>query len=279
MHTHTTASDGLHSPSDNVRMARDAGLAAIAITDHDTIAGVEEAVAEGNRLGLIVVPGVEISTAADGADIHILGYYTDNSNSLWLKRLAGQRDTREARNRLILDRLKTLGMPIAEEELAEYAHTDRLRSEAVSIGRPHIAAALVRKGYVASMQEAFDRYLSTGAAAYVNPPRPHPLEAIRWIAEAGGTSIIAHPGLYGKDTLVEELILQGADGIEVFHSDHTSADEARYAGLAAKHGVIATGGSDFHGARAGETFHGAIGSRTVGVETLELLARSGAGSA
>jgi predicted metal-dependent phosphoesterase TrpH len=276
LHSHTTASDGLQAPSDNVRLAKELGLAAVAITDHDTVAGVEEALAAGERLGIIVVPGVEISTAAEGVEVHILGYYTDNANSLWLKRLAGQRDTRQARNKLILDRLRELGMNITEEELVTAMDEDKTGKPAgeASIGRPHIAAALIRKGYVSSMQEAFERYLAAGAAAYVNPPRPHPLEAIRWISEAGGTSVIAHPGLYGNDALVEELIVQGAEGIEVFHSDHGAAEEQRYTELAKKYGIIITGGSDFHGIREGEPFHGALGSRTVGVDTLARLGRS-----
>jgi predicted metal-dependent phosphoesterase TrpH len=121
------------------------------------------------------------------------------------------------------------------------------------------------------MQEAFDRYLAAGASAYVNPPRLHPFEAVEWIRQAGGTSVIAHPGLYGNDHLVEEIIRSGAEGIEVFHSDHGVDEEARYARLARQYGLIVTGGSDYHGERQGVVFHGSIGSRTVDAGVLKQL--------
>ncbi|CAM4285839.1 hypothetical protein FHS16_002281 [Paenibacillus endophyticus] len=275
LHTHTTASDGMHAPASNVRLAKEAGLAAIAITDHDTVAGVEEAVAEGERLGITVVPGVEVSTVAAGVDIHILGYYTNNEDQSWLSRLASLRGLRDRRNVMIVDRLRELGIAVTMEDVITAAHGDRTRSElqsaAVSIGRPHIAAALIAKGAVSNMREAFDRYLAAGAAAYVNLPRLQPFEAIDWIREAGGTSVIAHPVLYGNDALVEEIIQYGAQGIEVYHSDHGPQDERRYAELADRYQLIVTGGSDFHGSREGIIFHGAVGSRTVSADVLRQL--------
>ncbi|WP_028611132.1 PHP domain-containing protein [Paenibacillus harenae] len=274
LHTHTTASDGMQPPAENVRLAKTAGLAAVAITDHDTVAGVEEAAREGERIGITVVPGVEISTVADGHDIHILGYYTDNEDKKWLERLAGLRGTRDRRNEMIVDKLRELGIPISMDDVLAAARDSGKspgHAKDGSVGRPHIAEALIRQGYAADMKEAFDRYLASGAAAYVNPPRVHPFEAIEWIKEAGGTCVIAHPGLYDDDRLVEELILHGAQGIEVFHSDHGEEEEERYARLASKHGLIVTGGSDFHGIRHGQIFHGAIGSRTVPDEVLRQL--------
>ncbi|WP_442950617.1 PHP domain-containing protein [Paenibacillus sp. FJAT-27812] len=275
LHTHTTASDGMQSPAENVRLAKAAGLAAIAITDHDTVAGVAEAMLEGERLGITVVPGVEVSTVADGTDIHILGYYTSNDDEKWLTRLASLRRVRDQRNEMILDKLCELGIAITMDEVVAAAHGDgkleALQDAAVSIGRPHIAAVLVNKGIVSTMKEAFDRYLKTGAAAYVNPPRLNPFEAVDWIREAGGTSVIAHPGLYGNDSLVEEIIRYGVQGIEVFHSDHGPKEERRYAQLAARYQLIATGGSDYHGSRQGVIFHGEIGNRTVDVNVLQQL--------
>ncbi|WP_169083164.1 PHP domain-containing protein [Paenibacillus sp. PL91] len=275
LHTHTTASDGMQSPAENVRLAKEAGLAAIAITDHDTVAGVAEAMLEGKRLGITVVPGVEVSTVASGTDIHILGYYTNNEDEKWLSRLSSLRGLRGQRNEMILNKLNELGIAVTMEEVIAAAHgnsnMESLQAAAVSIGRPHIAAVLVNKGIVSNMKEAFDLYLKTGAAAYVNPPRLNPFEAVDWIREAGGTSVIAHPGLYGNDSLVEEIIRYGIQGIEVFHSDHNPEDESRYAQLAAKYQLIATGGSDFHGSRQGVIFHGEIGNRTVDAKVLQQL--------
>ncbi|MDQ0059564.1 PHP domain-containing protein [Paenibacillus harenae] len=275
LHTHTTASDGLHSPTDIVQFAKAAGLSAVAITDHDTIAGVAEAIVAGERIGVRVVPGVEVSTVAGGQDIHILGYFTDGSDKQWLARLASLRDVRNHRNDMIVSRLNELGVSITMDDVREAARSKQAASDssekAFSIGRPHIAEVLIRQGVVSTMSEAFDKYLASGAAAYVNPPRLTPFEAVDWIHEAGGTSVIAHPGLYGDDELVEAIAKHGANGIEVFHSDHGAEEESRYAELAAKYGLIVTGGSDFHGSRQGEVFHGAVGSRTVDAVTIELL--------
>ncbi|MBB3067175.1 hypothetical protein FHS14_000145 [Paenibacillus baekrokdamisoli] len=269
LHTHTTASDGVQQPWENVRMAKEAGLAAIAITDHDTIDGIAEAMEAGAQFGIIVVPGVEISTVANGQDIHILGYYTDWKNEQWRKKLQSLLDTRERRNEMIIEKLQQLGIPITMEEVLEEAR--RQGKDGGTIGRPHIASVLIAKTIVASMQEAFDQFLSTEGAAYANPPRLHPFEAIDWIREAGGTSVIAHPGLYKDDALVEAIIQNGVDGIEVYHSDHTREDEAKYERLAQQHGLIVTGGSDFHGERQGAVFHGPIGNRTVDVGVLQQL--------
>jgi predicted metal-dependent phosphoesterase TrpH len=269
LHTHTTASDGIQPPAENVRLAAEAGLAAVAITDHDTVEGIAEAMEAGGRFGITVVPGVEISTAARGNDIHILGYYTDWKSDAWREKLAGLLRLREKRNDLILGKLRALGIPITLDEVL--AEASRQGKDGGSVGRPHIAAVLVAKGVVGSMQEAFDRYLASGAAAYDNPPRLHPFEAIDWIREAGGTSVIAHPGLYGDDDFVEDMIRYGAKGLEVFHSDHSPEDEERYARLAAKYSLIATGGSDYHGERHGVVFHGPIGSRTVDASVIRQL--------
>lgn len=279
LHTHTTASDGLHSPVDVVRMAREAGLEAVAITDHDTTAGVAEAEAAGAERGIAVIPGVEVSTSVDGRDIHILGYYTRNDDELWQSRLRKLRNARNERNELIVEKLTTLGVGITMEDVMAAVLARGGKEKQVgrggSIGRPHIAEALIAVGAVSSMEEAFSRYLASGAAAYVSVPRIHPSEALQWISEAGGVSVIAHPGLYGADALVEQLAVQGADGIEVYHSDHGPEEEARYAVIARRHGLIATGGSDFHGKREGHSYHGEIGCRRVDADVAgQLLASS-----
>jgi predicted metal-dependent phosphoesterase TrpH len=273
LHCHTTASDGMFAPAEVVHKGHAAGLSAIAITDHDTVAGVAEAAEEGERLGITVVPGIEISTYAEGADIHVLGYFTANDNELWQERLSSLRGVRGNRNVLIVEKLRSLGIAIAWSDVEGIANERRPAdgTKGKSIGRPHIAEALIRKGVVATMGEAFDRYLAAGAAAYVEMPKVHPVEALCWIKEAGGAGVIAHPGLYGRDALVKELIAAGADGIEVYHPDHGAESEQRYLELAHRHGIIATGGSDYHGERNGESYHGAIGSRYASPDTIRAL--------
>lgn len=268
LHTHTNASDGLHSPSEVVRKAKAAGLSAVAITDHDTVSGVAEALEESRLTGMTVVPGVELSTSWDGIDIHVLAYYTNNEDELWLERLASIAGAREKRNELILDKLQRLGFSITMDDVRSAAAG---KGKGGSIGRPHFAEVLIRKGVVSSMNEAFERFLGSGAAAYAQVPRVHPLEALEWIREAEGVSVIAHPGLYGRDDLVEELIKGGVMGLETIHSDHDETSERRYGMLAERFGIIATGGSDFHGERGGQSYHGAIGSKFADVSVVEKL--------
>ncbi|ANS75007.1 metal-dependent phosphoesterase [Paenibacillus yonginensis] len=270
LHTHTTASDGLNSPADNVQMARDKGLSAIAITDHDTVAGVDEALEAGEKLGIMVVPGIEISTGAEDTDIHVLGYFLNHQDPVLKRRLRELRNARERRNEAILEKLNQLGIPLSLKEVLQ--GLGRKLQEGESLGRPHLAAALVAKGYAADIRDAFDRYLAEGAAAYANVPRITPQEAFAWIREAGGAPVIAHPGIYGQDALVQSILESGRpSGIEVFHSDHSPEDERRYGEWAAHYGLIPTGGSDFHGSRNGTAFHGELGSRTVSMRVVQLL--------
>jgi predicted metal-dependent phosphoesterase TrpH len=273
LHTHTTASDGMFRPAENVRLAKEAGLSALAITDHDTVAGVEEALEAGREYGITVIPGMELSTSADGKDIHILGYGISAEDSVLLSRLQAQRNVRNRRNEEMLKKLAELNMHVSLEELEAAAGKSRL--EDGSIGRPHIAQALVDKGYVADKREAFDRLLGEGKPAYASLARIAPTEAIRWIHEAGGIAIIAHPGLYGDDELVLTLLDSGADGLEAFHSEHDEQMERRYAEWAENRGKLVTGGSDFHGIKDGVAFHGDIGSRTVDASIVAELLRNG----
>jgi len=267
LHTHTQASDGMQSPAENVRLAREKGLAAVAITDHDTVAGIAEALEAGVHYGITVVPGVEISTRAGGRDIHVLGYFIDFQDSLFLSRLAELRDTRAHRNEAIIEKLQSLGIDISLDRVIAGLGRELMPDE--SIGRPHIADELVRLGHASDMRDAFDKYLAEGAAAFVSPPRIAPEEACQWIIEAGGAPVLAHPGLYGDDELVRAVLgRSNFKGIEVFHSDHGPAEGERYLGLAAEYGLIVTGGSDFHGARQGVIFHGDIGSVTVSADVL-----------
>ncbi|OBZ14545.1 phosphatase [Bacillus sp. FJAT-27264] len=272
LHTHTQASDGMQPPTENVRLAWEKGLGAVAITDHDTVAGITEALQAGNKYGITVVPGVEISTRSGGKDIHVLGYYVDPGDERFLSRLAGLRETRDRRNEQIVGKLQALGIEITLEKVVAGIGRELRPDE--SVGRPHIADELVRLGVVQNMREAFDKYLAEGAAAFVSPPRISPEEACSWIGEAGGKAVLAHPGLYGDDELVRSILLQGAfTGIEVYHSDHGREEEARYLTMAQDYNLAVTGGSDFHGERQGVVFHGELGSVNVPVDVLDLLAR------
>jgi predicted metal-dependent phosphoesterase TrpH len=273
LHSHTTASDGVHAPEENVRMALAAGLSALAITDHDTVSGLTEAIAEGVRCGVQVVPGVEISTIANGKDIHILGYWIDYKQPLLLNRLTGLRETRNLRNDMMLERLRGLDMQITMAEVMAELKGSKGKDD--TVGRPHIGAVLLRKGYVASISEAFEKYLGKSGAAYVNPPRILPAEAITWIREAGGAAVLAHPGIYDDDALVISILDAGIDGIEAYHADHSPEQESKYAALAKEKGLIVTAGSDFHGERGGELLHARIGDRKIETGVLDQLKKRG----
>ncbi|QRG66016.1 PHP domain-containing protein [Brevibacillus choshinensis] len=267
LHTHTKASDGTCEPAENVRLAKEAGLAAVAITDHDTVAGVPAALAAAASLGIEVIPGVEVSSVGRGQDIHVLGYFVPYEDTAFQERLVSLRETRHERNKLLIGRLQELGIPITLENVyrRKQGTTDK------NIGRPHIAEELMELGVVGSINEAFEKYLGREGAAYVNPPRITPQEAITLIKEAGGAAVLAHPGLYDADDLVQELISFGLDGIEVNHPDNDAEQRARYTAWAQEHGLIMTGGSDFHGWRGEEPFHAMLGTHTAPMEAVEQL--------
>ncbi|WP_018887540.1 PHP domain-containing protein [Paenibacillus massiliensis] len=270
LHTHTRASDGMNTPAEQIRRAKVKGLQGVAITDHDTVSGIQEALEAGTEHGVTVIPGVEISTRAKGKDIHVLGYFVDYLDPLLLQRLQELRETRGQRNQRIVEKLRELGVELTMDEVI--AQLGRPLEPDESIGRPHIADALVHKGYASDMRDAFDRYLAEGAAAYVSVPRVSPGQACDWIRAAGGVPVLAHPGLYADDALVEALLEEHRPiGIEVYHADHDTAAEERYARMAEQYGLIPTAGSDYHGERQGVVFHGDLGSRTVAADIIEQL--------
>ncbi|WP_068785086.1 PHP domain-containing protein [Paenibacillus phocaensis] len=275
LHSHTQASDGMNQPAENVRLAKEKGLTGLAITDHDTVAGIAEALLAGKELGVDVVPGIEISTRAGGKDIHVLGYFLNTEDEQLLERLARLRSVRDERNGLILAKLQQLGLSITLEEVKDGLARPLRPDE--SLGRPHIADALVRKGYATDMRDAFDRYLAEGKPGYASLPRIAPEEAIAWIREAGGAPVLAHPGLYGDDELVRSILERGKpDGIEVYHSDHGPEEELRYTAMAEQYELIVTGGSDYHGVRQGVVFHGDLGGRTAPPGAVERLKQAAA---
>lgn len=249
LHLHTTASDGVLSPSEIVRYAREQGLQAVAITDHDTIDGNAEALDEGAKSGLEVISGVEISAQFDLGSMHILGFFIDIGNTALKERLSLLQETRAQRNPKMVEKLRELGVELSYDEILH-------ASGGGQVGRPHFAQVLLRKGYVNTVQEAFDRYLGKGAPAYVNKFRFEPEEAMGLIREAGGIPVLAHPftlhipSPHQLDALLGELVPLGLMGIEVFYPEHTKDQISLYKGLTQKHDLLVTGGSDYHGIEA-----------------------------
>lgn len=246
LHLHTTASDGILSPSRIVHYAKENGLQAIAITDHDTIEGNTEALNEGADVGLEVIPGVEISAQFDLGSMHILGFFIDIENRTLNERLTRLQETRAERNPKMAQKLRDLGLDVTFEEVLG-------ASGGGQVGRPHFAHVLITKGYVRSVQEAFDRYLGKGAPAYVDKFRFNPSEAIGLIREAKGIPVLAHPftidlpSYHQLNALLGEMVRTGLMGIEVYYPEHTRDQVSLYQGLAEDHGLLITGGSDYHG--------------------------------
>jgi len=239
LHAHTTFSDGMLSPEDLVARAVDKRLAALAVTDHDTVEAIPRARAAAGAV-LQLVPGIEMSTAFEGADLHILGYYLDPEHGALRERLVGFQEERRRRALAIVERLRELGLPVDLDQVLALAGPG-------VIGRPHVAEAMVRAGLVTDFDEAFERYLGAQAPAYVPRPAFSPAEAIRLIHAADGVSVLAHPGSQMPDSVIERLRDEGLRGIEVWHPQHGGATVRRYQALAQRLGLLTTGGSDFHG--------------------------------
>ena len=243
LHCHTTASDGTFTPGELVEEARRRGLAAIAITDHDSVAGIDEATARGAPIDVEVVPGLELSTDVDNGEVHILGYFINPKDRELLALLESQRESREERVRKMLDRLSDLGVQLSMDEV-------RRASDGGALGRPHVAQALIRAGQVGSWDEAFSRYIGRHAPAYVRRSKLSPHDAVRAILAAGGVPVLAHPGLSGHDDMIPSLIEAGLAGIEAIYPDHSEEQRMRYAGLARQYRLIVTAGSDCHGPKS-----------------------------
>lgn len=241
LHLHTTASDGTLSPSDLVRAARGAGLSTISITDHDTVAGVRDARRTARDEDIDLVPGVEISAVDDGRDVHMLGYFIDIDAHELRAFLDRQRSDRMRRVEEMRDRLASLGVPIDARPIVDAA------ARGQSVGRPQIAEALVAAGHVRTRDEAFERYLEFDCPAYVPRRGVRPEAVIDVLHAAGGLAAIAHPGVRPQDDRIGRLAAAGLDAVEAAHPDHDAAAEARYRALAARHGLLITAGSDFHG--------------------------------
>jgi len=241
LHCHSTASDGTLKPQDLVALAVNRGLQAIGLTDHDTIEGWSEAEKAAQKLGITLIKGIEINTDWRGQEIHILGYGMDEYNTSFKNHLYSIQEKRILRIKKIVDRLQSLGFKISFEEINNF-------SKGESIGRPHVAQALVAKGYVKDTQTAFNRFLKIGAPAYVPRYKLDPEQAVKIIRKAGGVAVLAHPGSQRIDfNQIQELAIAGLQGIEICHPDHSPEHFRVYKEIAVKLGLLTTGGSDYHG--------------------------------
>jgi predicted metal-dependent phosphoesterase TrpH len=249
LHSHSTASDGSRSPRAVVAAARAAGLSAIALTDHDTMAGIDEATDAGRQLGVRVVPGVELSAIDGDREVHVLGLHIERAAALETM-LREFRESRHVRAEQIVAKLNALAIPITFDAVLAQAAGG-------AIGRPHIARALIAEGWARDSRDAFDRYLGAGKPAYVPKQRLSVAEAIALIHTGSGIAVLAHPGGEGRRELVERFVALGLDGLEVRHPGHSAEDVARLGALVDFFRLVPSGGSDWHGA--------AEGSRTLGV--------------
>jgi predicted metal-dependent phosphoesterase TrpH len=243
LHCHTTASDGSSTPESLIEEAAAAGVHTLAVTDHDTTAALATAARAAAQAGLTFVPGIEITAVLDGRDVHVLGYFIDAADPALAVFLEHQRAIRRDRAQAIVQRLADAGVSIDAESVL--ARADRQPGR--SIGRPALAAALVAAGQAASIAEAFDRFLLEGRPGFVERQGPSPEAVVAEICRIGGVAAVAHPGKLGRDDLIAPMVEAGMSAIEVFHPDHTGADVARYLATAEAHGLVVTGGSDYHG--------------------------------
>jgi predicted metal-dependent phosphoesterase TrpH len=243
LHAHSTASDGSRAPADVVREAKRIGLAALALTDHDTLDGIAEATATGIELGVRIVPGVELSAVEGDSETHILGLHLSDTRSLESE-LVALREMRRSRAARIVKRLNDLGVRIDLESVLQQAGGG-------AVGRPHVARAMIAEGWAVDFRDAFDRYLGNGRPAYVSKERLAVVDAIGLIHRAGGIAILAHPAHSGTRERIESFVARGIDGVEVRHPSHSSEDIARLGALVDHFSLVPSGGSDWHGASEG----------------------------
>ncbi len=262
LHVHTTFSDGVLTPTEIVERAHEVGLDAVAITDHDSVAGVPEAAEAGRRLGVQVVPGVEINTDVPGSEVHMLGYFLDIESPALKEALHGLREGRLRRAERMVLLLRRIGVPVRLERVLEIA------GGGAAVGRPHVAQAIIELGRASDMNDAFGKYLGRGRPAHAARRKFTPEQAIGIIRAAGGVPVLAHPALSGCDRKVRGWVRAGMRGIEADHSEHQDAQVCAYRRLARDLGLIATAGSDFHGLPGNRTV---LGGHTCDTEVVERL--------
>ena len=249
LHTHTTFSDGTTTPEHNVEVALRLGLEGLGVTDHDTTATYERALAAADGTALEIVTGAEVSAELDGHSVHVLGYWFDPADPALADEMDRVRNERERRAEEIVIRFRDeIGLPVSIERVRELAGN-------APIGRPHIATAVIETGAAQDTQEVFDRWLYDGGPAYVPKYAVHPDRAVQLIVAAGGVAVLAHPGLYARkdlgidDDVIAGMAAAGLAGIEADHPDHTPERAAHFRDLARAHDLVLTAGSDYHGDR------------------------------
>lgn len=270
LHTHSVFSDGTTTPAENAALAAAGGLTGLALTDHDTLAGWDEAADACARHGLLFVPGIELSTEVTGASVHLLGYWCDPASHELAAECDRLRNERNRRAEQILGRLAALGVACSLDRVLAHAGS-------APVGRPHIAAAMVDAGVVPDVRAAFDEYLGDGAPAYVPKHALCPADGVRLIRAAGGVAVLAHPGTDGPGspvttTLVDEMHAAGLAGVEADHPGHDAATAAFWRAFARERDLVVTGSSDFHGDRK----EARLGERTTAVRAVEELRRRAA---
>jgi hypothetical protein len=262
LHVHTTASDGADNPGEVVHKAKKINLRAIAITDHDTFGGLHEALMAAGDTGVEVLPGIELSAEYRGKEVHVLGYLMNVTDSNLARHLDFFKQSREERIMRIVHKLQKLNIPISMPEVLSQAGNG-------TVGRPHVARVLIKKGVVDSVGEAFEEYIGQGGCAFVPRVKYTPAKVVGLIRRAGGVAVLAHPGLARVDNCIPRLVDEGLQGIEVYHPQHSRIDIEHYLHVARRFRLLVTGGSDYHGrdARGNE----ALGTATVGYNVVEEL--------
>ena len=240
LHLHTFFSDGTFTPEELVERASKLGFAAIALTDHDTVEGCERAAAVCAAANIEFITGTELTAEHADTEVHILAYFVDTQNEPLLTRIAGFQSVRQNRIREMVAALNKLGIPLKAESVFALANCK-------SPGRPHVARALVKEKLIGNLDEAFERYLKKGRPAWIPKTKMSALESVELIHQAGGLAVMAHPGLNRTDEIIPDLVAAGLDGIECFHTKHSTAMAERYLEIAEKYHLLVTGGSDCHG--------------------------------
>ncbi len=251
LHVHTNFSDSTFSPEQVVKTAAEVGLSAIAITDHDCVDGIEPSIKLAAQYSLEIIPGIELTVDNEGYEVHMLGYFVDWQDQAFRTRLKTIQDSRINRIYKMTELLRAQDVDITAEEVFNVAGCG-------SVGRLHVARALMEKGKVRSMDEAFSRYIGASGPCYVEHLSFTPKEAIELLRSAGGVPVLAHPRVTRNDRFVPEFVTYGLRGIEVYHTDHDRSAEKRYLKMAQKHDLLITGGSDCHGIGKGRILLGTV---------------------
>ena len=269
LHTHSTASDGLYAPEELVRLAHAAGLQVIGLADHDSTDGLAPAIEAGQALGVEVIPAIEVNTDLPGkqGEVHVLGYFIEYERADFQHALSVLREARAQRGQRMVERLREHGLDISWERVRELAGG--------SVGRPHVARALIEAGYATDVSDAFDKYLSPGRSGYIPRYKLAPADAVRLIKSVRGIPTLAHPARIPQleSTVLPELVIAGLQGLECYYGEYDDATVAHLLSLADQYRLIPTGGSDYHGPNMHPT---PLGGRYVPMETLERLRRTGA---